>query len=119
MHVRACVADGVFAPAAAEEACDTPATFLPARPITPADLTPSGWQKGTGTVSWRKRSQSLPRPGPIRKILMHLGEPLEPRPISPARWPPTDWGEFVKVHDDQDVFQGQIDELPAVDIHSL
>jgi len=58
-------------------------------------------------------------PGPIRKILMHLGEPLEPPPISPARGRPTDWGELVQVHDDRDVFQGQIDELPAIDIHSL
>jgi hypothetical protein len=30
-------------------------------------------------------------PGPIRKILTHLGEPLEPPPVSPARGPPTDW----------------------------
>ncbi|MFM8805105.1 MAG: hypothetical protein ACKOK8_14555, partial [Planctomycetia bacterium] len=44
-------------------------------------------------------------PGPIRKILTHLGEPLEPPPLSPARGPPTDWGEFVQVHDDRDVFQ--------------
>jgi len=36
--------------------------------------------------------------GPIRKILAHLGEPLEPPPISPARGPPTDWGELVQVH---------------------
>ena len=31
-------------------------------------------------------------PGPIWKILPHLGEPLEPPQISPARGPPTDWG---------------------------
>ena len=37
-------------------------------------------------------------PGPIRKILAHLGEPLEPPPVSPARGPPTDWGELVQVH---------------------
>jgi hypothetical protein len=37
-------------------------------------------------------------PAPIRKILTHLGEPLEPPPISPARGPPTDWGELVQVH---------------------
>jgi hypothetical protein len=48
-----------------------------------------------------------------------LGEPLEPPPISPARGPPTDWGEFVQVHDDRDVFQASPDELPAIDIHSL
>jgi hypothetical protein len=32
------VTDGVFVPAAAEAACDTPPAFLPARPITQADL---------------------------------------------------------------------------------
>jgi hypothetical protein len=37
-------------------------------------------------------------PGPIRKILTHLGEPLEPPPVSPARGPPTDWGELVQGH---------------------
>ena len=30
--------DGVFVPAAAEAACDTPPAFLPARPINQADL---------------------------------------------------------------------------------
>jgi len=44
-------------------------------------------------------------PGPIRKILTHLGEPLEPPPVSPPRGPPTDWGELVQIHDDRDVFQ--------------
>jgi hypothetical protein len=48
-----------------------------------------------------------------------LGEPLEPPPVSPARGPPTDWGEFVQVHDDRDVLQSSPDELPAIDIHSL
>jgi hypothetical protein len=57
-------------------------------------------------------------PGPIRKILTHLGEPLEPPPVSPARGPPTDWGELVQIHDDRDVFQASPDELPAIDIHN-
>jgi hypothetical protein len=61
----------------------------------------------------------ITEPGPIRKILTHLGEPLEPPPISPARGPPTDWGELVQVHDDRDVFQGRVDELPAIGIRSL
>jgi hypothetical protein len=26
-------------------------------------------------------------------------------PVSPARGPPTDCGEFVQIHDDRDVFQ--------------
>jgi len=57
--------------------------------------------------------------GPIRKILTHLGESLEPPPMSPARGPPTDWGELVQIHDDRDVFQASPDELPAIDIHRL
>ena len=60
----------------------------------------------------------ITEPGPIRKILTHLGEPLEPPPVSPARGPPTDWGELVQVHDDRDVLQSSSDELPAIDIHS-
>jgi hypothetical protein len=58
-------------------------------------------------------------PGPIRKILTHLGEPLEPPPVSPARGPPTDWGELVQIHGNRDVFQPSPDELPSIDIHSL
>jgi hypothetical protein len=58
-------------------------------------------------------------PGPIRKILTHLGEPLEPPPVSPARGPPTDWGELVQVHDDRAIFQASPDELPVIDIRSL
>jgi hypothetical protein len=39
--------------------------------------------------------------------------------VSPARGPPTDWGELVQAHDERDVFQERIDELPVIDIHSL
>ena len=46
-------------------------------------------------------------------------KPPEPPPVSPARGPPTDWGELVQVHDDRAIFQGRIDELPDIDIHSL
>jgi hypothetical protein len=45
----------------------------------------------------------------------HLRKP----PVSPARGPPIDWGELVQMHDERDVFQGRIDELPAIDIRSL
>ena len=47
----------------------------------------------------------ISEPGPIRKILTHLGEPLEPPPVSPARGPPTDSGELVQAHDDRAIFQ--------------
>jgi hypothetical protein len=61
----------------------------------------------------------ITEPGPIRKILTHLGEPLEPPPLSPARGPPTDWGELVQADDDRDVFKPSPDELPVIDIHRL
>jgi hypothetical protein len=38
---------------------------------------------------------------------------------SRARGPPIDCGKFVQVHDDRAIFQGRIDELPVIDIHSL
>ena len=44
---------------------------------------------------------------------------LEPPPVSPARGPPTDWGESVQVHNECDVTQTSPDELPAIDIRSL
>ena len=61
----------------------------------------------------------ITEPGPIRKILTHLGEPLEPPPVSPARGPPTECAELVQAHDDCGVFQASPDELPAIDIPRL
>lgn len=42
VHLHACVTDGVFVPAADHAGCDAPPTFLPARPITQADLAALG-----------------------------------------------------------------------------
>jgi len=61
----------------------------------------------------------ITEPGPIRKILAHLGEPLEPPPLASARGPPTDWGELVQAQDERDAIQSSPDDLPAIDIHSL
>ena len=61
----------------------------------------------------------ITEPGPIRKILAHLGEPLEPPAVSPARGPPNDWGELVQMHDDVEIVKIAPDELPAIDINSL
>ena len=58
-------------------------------------------------------------PGPIRRILTHVGEPLEPPPLAPARGPPTAWPELVQSHDDGDVVQASPDELPVIDIHAI
>ena len=55
----------------------------------------------------------------IRKVLTHLGKPLEPPPIFPARGPPTDWGELVQVDDDWAILQASPVELPDIDIRSL
>ena len=60
----------------------------------------------------------ITEPGPIRKILTHLGEPLEPPPVSPARGPPTDWADLAQVHDDRDIFQAT-DRRAARDRHPL
>jgi len=57
-----------------------------------------------------------PKPGPIRKILTYLGEPLEPPPLSPARGSPTEWAEFDQAHDERDTIQASPDELPVIDI---
>ena len=53
------------------------------------------------------------------QILTHLGEPLKPPPVTPARGPPTDWGELVQADDDQAIFQASSDDLPVIHIHSL
>jgi hypothetical protein len=54
--------------------------------------------------------------GLIRKILTHLGEPLEPPPVSPARGPLADWRELVQGHDDRAIFQAT-DRRAARDRH--
>jgi len=61
----------------------------------------------------------ITEPGPIRKILTHLGEPLEPPPVSPARGPPTEWAELVPAHDERDAIQASPDELPVIGIQLL
>jgi len=61
---------------------------------------------------------SITEPGPIRKVLTRLGEPLEPPPVSPARGPPADWGEIAQAHEDRDIFQASPDALPMIDLHS-
>jgi hypothetical protein len=180
VHLHVCATDGVFVPAAGGAGCFAPPAFLPARPITQADLATvtervrcrvirflqarSPARRFSGSRHARlgeqrvfhrreradlahgaRRAELLPElgtpaavlawaklmarvgegfplecpnvggdirliafitePGPIRRILTHLGEPLEPPPVSPARGPPSDWGELVQIHDDRDVFQ--------------
>ena len=56
---------------------------------------------------------------PISTILLHLGDPLEPPPLAPARGPRTTWDELVQVPDDRDAMQTSSDDLPVIDIRSL
>jgi hypothetical protein len=55
-------------------------------------------------------------PGPIGKILTHLGEPLDPPRVSPARGPPVDWGELAQLHRGGEFEQASPDDLPMIDI---
>jgi hypothetical protein len=55
--------------------------------------------------------------GPIRKLLMHLVEPLEPPHVSRARGPPVEWAERVQSHGDGEFEQASPDDLPMMDIH--
>jgi hypothetical protein len=54
--------------------------------------------------------------GPIRKILTHLGEPLEPPHVSPARGPPVDWSELAQSQGAGEFEQASPDDLPMIDI---
>jgi hypothetical protein len=54
-----------------------------------------------------------------KRYLAHVGEPVEPPPVSPARGPPTEWTELVQAHDDGDVMQASPYELPVIDIHAI
>ena len=133
-HLHVCVTDGVFVPAAAASAGDAHGSEGCCNAKQQPRL------HDTSRIAWAKLMARvveefplkcpacggdirliafITEPGPIRKILTHVGEPLEPPPLSPARGPPTDWGELVQVHDDRHVFQASPDELPVIDIHSL
>jgi hypothetical protein len=68
---------------------------------------------GRSRLTSNRRFASGRRPGWLRPRI------AAPPPVSPARGPATDWGELVQVHDDREIVQGRIDELPAIDIHSL
>ena len=56
-------------------------------------------------------------PEPIRKILLHLGEPMDPPRVSPARGPPVDWGDLVQSHGNGMDAQESPADLPVIDIH--
>ena len=59
----------------------------------------------------------ITQPGPIRKILEHVGEPLEPPYVTPARGPPVDWDDLVQADNERSLHQATPDDLPVIDIH--
>ena len=59
----------------------------------------------------------ITQPGPIWKILEHVGEPLEPPCVSTAREPSVDWDDLVQAEDDRSLYQDSPDDLPTIDIH--
>jgi hypothetical protein len=97
-----------LSPAAGQEGqAPTAAQPEPVPPTTPpGSLGPNSWLgwarsfllRALGCGGDIRLIAFITDPGPIRKILTHLGEPLEPPPVSPTRGPPADWGELVQVH---------------------
>jgi hypothetical protein len=74
VHFHACVTDGVFVPAAAEAGLDAPPTFLPARPVTAADV---------AALTERVRRWKSTRPG--ANGVVELTPPRVPRPAGRSR----------------------------------
>jgi len=115
-----------LSPAAGQEGqAPTAAQPEPVPPTTPpGSLGPNSWLGWARSFRWSalgcggdiRLIAFITDPGPIRKILSHLGELLEPPPLSPDRGPPTDWGELMQVHDDRAIFQAT-DRRAACDRH--
>jgi hypothetical protein len=59
VHLHACVTDGVFTPPAAGAANDAPPVFLPARPITQADLAAVTEKVRRRLIRWFKRQEFI------------------------------------------------------------
>ena len=59
----------------------------------------------------------ITQPETIRKIMTHLGEPLEPPYVSPARRPPVAWDDLVQAEDDSSLHQASPEDVPMIDIH--
>jgi hypothetical protein len=59
VHLHACVTDGVFVPSADDAGSDAPPTFLPARPITQADLAALTERVRRRVIRWFRMQQLL------------------------------------------------------------
>ena len=76
------------------------------------------WQPSpVGSTERCQDSFLLVERGVATLILTHLGEPLEPPHVSPARGPPVDWGELVQSQGAGEFEQASPDDLPMIDIH--
>ena len=63
------------------------------------------------------RQAHMPAPPEKRLLINHLGEPLEPPPVSPARGPPVVWDDLVQAEDDHSLHQASAEDVPMIDIH--
>jgi hypothetical protein len=59
VHLHACVTDGVFMPPTDNAGCDAATAFLPARPITPADLAALTERVRRRVIRWFRRKGLL------------------------------------------------------------
>ena len=59
----------------------------------------------------------ITQPETIREILEHVGEPLEPPYVTPARGPLVDWDDLVQADNERSLHQATPDDLPMIDIH--
>ena len=139
VHLHACVTDGVFVPAAAAPAGDAPPTFLPARPVTAADLAALTERVRRRVIRWFRLSRLLDAAAAadmlawensgfsvdasVRITLLDRDVPSYFRSLEHllrycAR-PPFALERLSVIHDDRDIFQAAPQELPAIDIHSL
>ena len=65
----------------------------------------------------RKRKKARVASAAGSQFLTHLGEPLEPPHVSPARGPPVEWDELVQFHPDGEFMQPSPDDLPMINIY--
>jgi len=79
------------------------------RPAGAGSLRTGGSQAGEGQDGFARLKSASRTPRRATRAASRLSRP----------WPADRQGELVQVHDDRAIFQGRIDELPVIDIHSL
>jgi hypothetical protein len=130
VHLHACVTDGVFVPAADHAGCDAPPTFLPARPITAADLAAFTERVRRRVVRWFRLTRLFDAAAAadmlawensgfsVRSSPTWVNHSNRRRCRPHAARPPTGASSSRSTFD-RDIFQASPQELPAIDIHSL